>query len=150
MENWKCDESLTFRTPKGIERIYLPSSNEHFLNNFRPLSSHLPAAWKFPSVSFDWSIHGCKCCSWKLDLESQNNIIVTFKNCLIDQKLIWQLLPNAFKKHFTPHTYQTHTQKYANTQPVWLNGWVLIYKISGCGLESCLFPARSSLTFGQL
>ena len=29
-----------------------------------------------------------------------------------------------------------YTQKFA-WMSVWLNGWVFIYELSGCGLESC-------------
>ena len=47
-----------------------------------------------------------------------------------------------------------------NNDPVWLNGWVFIYKPSGCGFKSCcchlnfrygtcFVRARSSLTFRQ-
>ena len=34
-----------------------------------------------------------------------------------------------------------HTIKYSKHSsmiwPVWRNGWVLVYKLSGCGFESC-------------
>ena len=38
------------------------------------------------------------------------------------------------------HNQMHHTDKYSQQSsiiwPVWLNGWVFIYKLSGCGLES--------------
>ena len=56
-----------------------------------------------------------------------------------------------------------HTDKYSQHSsiiwPVWLNGWVFVYELSGCGFESScshlnfrisrLLRARSSLTFRQ-
>ena len=34
------------------------------------------------------------------------------------------------------YTFQSESTLY---KPVWLSGWVFIYKLSGCGFESCCF-----------
>ena len=35
------------------------------------------------------------------------------------------------------HCTDNHSQHSSITGPVWLNGWVLVYELSGCGFESC-------------
>ena len=57
------------------------------------------------------------------------------------------------------HRTDKHSLHSSITRPVWLNGWVFLYEISGCGFESrcshlklqmwSLLWARSSLTFSQ-
>ena len=41
----------------------------------------------------------------------------------------------------TTYSQMHHTDKYSQQSPiiwpVWLNGWVFIYKLSGCGFKSC-------------
>ena len=48
-----------------------------------------------------------------------------------------------------------HTDKYSQHSsiiwPVWLNGWVFVYKLSGCGFESsgCHINFRCGTCFEQ-
>ena len=54
----------------------------------------------------------------------------------------------------------TLNRNYESNLASWLNGWVFVYELSGCGFESCglllklqiscLFRAKSSLTLRQL
>ena len=44
---------------------------------------------------------------------------------------------DMIKTYSQMYCTDNHSQHNSIIWPVWLNGWVLVYKLSGCGFESC-------------
>ena len=78
------------------------------------------------------------CTSFRVNLHS--TVCVKAKELLAQSRChIWSLSDcNMIGTHNHLVCKQTlnHLAKPANG-PVWLNGWVSVYKLNGCGLESC-------------
>ena len=43
------------------------------------------------------------------------------------------------------HRTDKHSQHSSIIWPVWLNGWVFVYELSGCGYESSCYHLRKTL-----
>ena len=103
--------------------------------------------------------------------KSQNEHSTTQPNWLTDWAVLWVLSSKEFlgiqataECRFTlkracdmirTHSQMHHTDKFSQNssilQPVWLNDCVFVYKLSGCGFESCYshLNFRYRACFGQ-
>ena len=76
--------------------------------------------------------------------------------CGFTLKCVRDMIRN-YSQMYRTYKYSQHS---SINWPIRLNGWVFVYKLNGCGIRvplqslklqiSCLFRARSSLTFRQL
>ena len=130
--NIEC--GFTLKPVVDITRAY---SQIHRTSKYPQDSSMIPLVWLNGWV-FVYKLGGCR-------LESScSHLLFRCRVCL-EQRVPWHSGKDAVSIHSETHTWydkniQQRTDKYSQHSsiicPVCLNGWVFVYKLSGCGFKS--------------
>ena len=78
---------------------------------------------------------------WTIKVWSRSHFWKTDYEGRIQNPIEYKYLPSQVTAMvFKLNNHLVHKQTLNHLVPVWLNGWVFIYELSGCGFESCCCP----------